>query len=145
MRESEIIGSLRINCEGVGGDSSGGDSRNFGGKGVEYNEQCGGKVWRFEAVGRNGGTGVDSSEQEFGLVGVSGNGFGGDVEMEERSRVDAEDRRDGGLKGKCCGGLQGSYCGGGESHIDMFLKSIIDKRCMNKSWTERLYPVVTLQ
>ena len=83
-------------------------------------------MWRFEAVGRNGGTEVDSSEAEFGLVGVAGNGFGGDVEMEERSRVDAEDRRDGGLKGRFCGGLQGSYCGGGESHIDMFLNSIID-------------------
>ena len=76
---------------------------------------------------------MDSSEEEFGLVGVAGNGFGGDVELEERSRVGTEDRRDGVLKGSVCGGLQGSYCGGGESHIDIFLKSIIDKRCMNKS------------
>ena len=88
---------------------------------------------------------MDSSEEEFGLVGVAGSGFGGDVEMEERSRVDAEDRRDSGLEGEFCGGLQGSYCRGGGSHIDMSLRSIIDKRCMNKSLTERLCPVVTLQ
>ena len=68
------------NCAGVGGESSGGASREFCGKGVEYIEHRGGKVWRFEAVGRNGGTGVDSSEEEFGLVGAAGNGFGGDVE-----------------------------------------------------------------
>ena len=52
------------------------------GKGAESNEQCGGKVQRFEAVGRNGGTGADSSEEEFGLVGVAGNGFGGVVKSE---------------------------------------------------------------
>ena len=69
---------------------------------------------------------MDSSEEEFGLVGVAGNGFGGDVELEERSRVGTEDRRDGGLTSRLCGGLQGSYCGGGESHIDMFLRSIND-------------------
>ena len=52
-------------CAGVGGESSGGASRKFGGKEVEYTEQRGGKVWRFEAVGVNRGTGVDSSEKEF--------------------------------------------------------------------------------
>ena len=78
-------------------------------------------------------------------MGVAGNGFGGDVELEERSRVGTEDRRDGVLKCICCGGLQGSYCGGGEAHIDMFLRSIIDKRCMYKSLTVRSHPAFTLQ
>ena len=55
-------------CAGVGGESSGGASGKFGGKGVESNEQHGGKVWRFEAVRRNGGTGLDSSDEELGLV-----------------------------------------------------------------------------
>ena len=59
----------------------GGDS---GGKGEEPNEQHGGKVWRFEAVGRNGGTGVGSSEEEFGLEDVAGNGVGGVVTLEDR-------------------------------------------------------------
>ena len=97
---------------GVGGDSSGGASGEICGRGVESNEEHGGKVWRFEAVGRNGGTGLDSSEEELGLVEIDGNGFGGVVKMEERIHVRTEDRRDGGLKGICCGGLQGSFCRG---------------------------------
>ena len=53
---------------GVGGqgESPGGASGGRGGKGGEYNEQHGGKVWRFEAVEGNGGIGVDSSEEKLG-------------------------------------------------------------------------------
>ena len=94
---------------GVGGNSLGKAKSTCGGKGVESNEEHGGKVWRFEAVGRNGGTGLDSSEEELGLVEIDGNGFGGVVKMEERIHVRTEDRRDGGLKGICCGGLQGIF------------------------------------
>ena len=38
----------------------------------------------FEAVGRNGGIGVDSSEGKLGLEDFAGNGVGGVVELEER-------------------------------------------------------------
>jgi hypothetical protein len=55
----------------------------MGGKGVESNEEHGGKVWSFEAVGRNGGPGVDSSAEELGMKDIAGNGFGGVVESEE--------------------------------------------------------------
>ena len=41
-------------------------------------------MWRFEAVGRNGGIGVDSSEETLGLEDIAGNGVGGVVELEER-------------------------------------------------------------
>ena len=53
---------------GVGGqgESPGGASGGRGGKGEESNDQHGGKVWRFEAVGRNGGIGMDSSEEKLG-------------------------------------------------------------------------------
>ena len=48
-------------------------------------------MWRFEAAGRNGGIGVDSSEENLGLVDIAENGFGGVVESEERSRVGTEE------------------------------------------------------
>ena len=137
------VGGL-VRGVGVGGFRHaipGGDS---GGKGAESKEQHGGKVWRFAGVGRNGGPGVDSSEEEFGLVGVSGNGFGGVVKSEERIRVWTEERTDCGLQGSFCGGLQGSFCGGGESHIDMFLTSLIDKRRMSSSLIVRSHPALTL-
>ena len=67
---------------------------NFGGKGVESNEEHGGKVWRFEAVGKNGGTGVDSSAEELGTKDIVGDGFGGVVRSEERIQDGTVDRRD---------------------------------------------------
>ena len=110
----------------------GGDS---GGKGAESDEQRGGKV-----------TGVDSSEEEFGLVGVAGNGFGGDVESEERSRVGTEECC--GLQGSCCGGLKGRFCGGlnidGKSHMQLFLDTIVDVRRMYESKHILLNPHVFL-
>ena len=42
-------------------------------------------MWRFEAVGRNGGIGVDSSEGNLGLEDIAGNGVGGVVELDEKS------------------------------------------------------------
>jgi len=97
---------------GVGGKSSGGARRICGGKGVESHEENGGKVWRFEAGSRNGGTGVDSSAEELGTKDIAGEGFGGVVRLEERTRVGTEEER---------GGLQGSCFGGRELHIDMFV------------------------
>ena len=139
--EADLVGRVGVGGlvrgVGVGGFRDaipGGDS---GGKGAESNQQRGGKVLRFEAVGRNGGIGVDSSEEEFGLVGVAGNGFGGVVKSEERIPVGTEERRDCGLQGSCCGGLKGSFCGGSsidvKSHMQFFLDTIVDLRQMYES------------
>ena len=57
------VGGL-VRGVGFGGFRDAVPGRDSGGKRVESNEQSGGKVWRFEAVGRNGGIGVDSSEEE---------------------------------------------------------------------------------
>ena len=121
---------------GVGGHSSGGAEGTGGGKGVESHEENGGKVWRFEAGSRNGGTGVDSSAEELGTKDIAGEGFGGVVRLKERTRVGTEDE---------CGGLQGSFCGGRELHVDMFLTLLVDKRRMSRSLTLISHPVLTLQ
>ena len=123
------VGTGVGNLVGVGGESSGGARSICGGKGVELNEEHGGKVWRFEAEGRNGGIGADSSAETVGMKDIAGNGVGGVVVTEERIQ-----ERDGGLKGRFCGG---------RSHIETFLKLIIDKRCMSKSLISD--PVLTLQ
>ena len=65
-------------------------------KRVESKRQHGGKVWRFEGAGRNGGIGVDSSENNLGLEDIAVNGLGGVVELEERimsGDCGTEDRR----------------------------------------------------
>ena len=97
-------------------------------------------VWRFGAVRENGGTGLDSSEEELGLEDVAGDGVGGVVRSKQRARVGTED-----CSRVALGGLQGSICGGGESHIDNFLTSMIDKRRMNILLTVRSHPLFTLQ
>ena len=91
--EADSVGRVGVGClvrrVGFGGFRDaipGGDS---GGKGVESKRQHGGKVWRFETVGRNGGIGVDSSEERLGLEDIAGNGVGGVVELEERIKSGA--------------------------------------------------------
>ena len=42
-------------------------------------------MWRVEAGGRNGGTGVGSSAEESGTKDIAGDGFGRVVDSEERS------------------------------------------------------------
>ena len=120
---------------GVGGDSSGGASGTFGGTGVESKRQHSGKVWRLEAAGRNGGIGVDSSEDKLATKEIDGDGFGGVGKSDERSRVGTEEF--GGLQGSCCGGLKGSFCCGlsmeNKSHMQMCLDTIIDVRRMHES------------
>ena len=64
---------------GVGGfryKNPGGASGGRGGKGEESNDQHGGKVWRFGAVGRNGGIGVDSSDEVLGVEDIDRSGIG---------------------------------------------------------------------
>jgi hypothetical protein len=117
------VGGLVGNLVGVGGIPGKIPGGVIGGKGVELNKEHGGKVRRIEAGGRNGGIGADSSAETVGMKDVAGNGFGGVVVTEERIQ-----ERDGGLKGRCCGG---------RSHIETFLKLIVDKRCMSKSLRER--------
>ena len=101
-----------------------------GGKGVESKRQHGEKVWRFEAVGRNGGLGVDLSEEKLGLEDIAGNGVSGVVELEERIMsgdcgtedcrvVVVEDCRTG-------GGLNHD----GKSHMQLCLDTIVDVRRM---------------
>ena len=41
-------------------------------------------MWRFEAVGRNRGRGVASSEEKLGLEDTDGNGIGGIDGVEDR-------------------------------------------------------------
>ena len=66
---------------------------------------------------------------------IDGNGFGGVVESEERSRFGTEECC--GLRGSCCGGLKGSLCGGlridVKSHMQLFLDTMIDVRRMYES------------
>ena len=61
---------------------------------------------------------------------IDGDGFGGVVESEERSRDGTEESC--GLRGSCCGGLKGSCCGGlsmeNKSQMQIFLDTIIDVR-----------------
>ena len=115
----------------IGGDSSGGARRTDGGKGEELYEANGGKVWRFEAGSRNGGTGADSSAEELGTKDIAGEGFGGVVRWKERTRVGTEDECG------CRGGLKGSFCGGlnidRKSHLQIFHDTIIDVRRMYSS------------
>ena len=96
------------------------------------NEEHGGKVWRFEAEGRNGGIGADSSAETVGMKDIAGNGVGGVVRLEERMCSCR-----GGLKGSSCGGLKGSFCGGlnidKTSHLQIFHDTIIDVRRMFRS------------
>ena len=83
LRGCDGVGGLQVDfvrgSEGVGGqgESPGGASGGRGGKGEESNDQHGGKVWRFEAVRRNGGIGVDSSEEKLGLEVIDRSGIGG--------------------------------------------------------------------
>ena len=78
---------------------------------------------------------MDSSEDNLGMKEIDGDGFGGVVESEERSRVGTEESC--GLRGSCCGGLKGSFCGGlsmvNKSHMQMFLGTIFDVRRMYES------------
>ena len=134
--EADSVGTVGVgSLVGVGGFSGKIPGGDFGGKGVESKRQHGGKVWRFEAVGRNGGLGVDSSEEKLGLEDIVGNEVGGDVELEERSRVGTEECC--GLQGSCCGGLKGSFCGGlsmeNKPHLQIFLDTILDVRRMYDS------------
>ena len=68
--------------------------RDSGGNGVESKRQHGGKVWIFEAAGRNVRIGVDSSEDNLGMKDIAGDGSGGVVESEER--IMSGNLRDGG-------------------------------------------------
>ena len=59
----------------------------IGGKGEEYDDQHGGKAWRFgEGGARNGGIGVDSSEDKLGKEGIDRSRYGG-IDKVEGSRI----------------------------------------------------------
>ena len=66
----------------------------FGGIGVELKRQDGGKGWRIEEVDRNGGTGVDSSEEKVGKVENDGSEVDriiGGIDKSEVDRILLED------------------------------------------------------
>ena len=75
-------------------------------------------MWRFEAVERNGGIGVDSSEEKLGKEDI------------DRSRSSGIDRLEDRMLLEDCGGVVGTRdcravgvedCRTGGSHIDFFL------------------------
>ena len=97
-----------------------------GGKGEESKRQHGGMEWRIEAEGRNEGLGADSSVDKLGMGGIAGDGVGGDVEVKERSKV--------GNCGSSKAFVTGRDLGApGELHMNMFLKSLDDKRCIHSA------------
>ena len=81
-------------CEGVGGKGPGGANGGFGGIQAELKRQDGGRGWRIKEVDRNGGPGVDSSEQKVGNVDIDGSEVDriiGGIDGSEVDRILLED------------------------------------------------------
>ena len=98
----------------------------------------GGKGWRIEEVDGNGGTGVDSSEEEVGRVDIDGlqvDGINGGIDGLEDDRILLED----------CGVVVEEDCGIGGLYIDICLTSVVNRRRMNSSLTVQQDPVLTMQ
>ena len=119
VRGVGVGGFVRGVCVGGFRDKRpGGASGGRGGKGEEYHEQHVGKVWKFEEGGdRNGGIGVDSSEEKLGKEDIDRSRSGG-IDGSEDSRILLED----------CGGIVGTEdcrvvvvedCRTGVSHMDL--------------------------
>ena len=128
-------------CEGSGGrqrKGPGGANGGFCGLGVELKREDIGKGRRIAEVHKNGGTGVDSSEEKVGKVHVDGSKVDrtiGGIDGLEVDRVMLED----------CGVVFQEDCRIGGLHIDICLTSIVDRRRMNSSSIVQQDPVLTMQ
>ena len=125
-------------CEGVGGKGLGGANEGFGGIDVESKRQDGGKGWRIEEVDRNGGTGVDSSDERVGKVDIDGSRVGrinGGIDGLEDDKILLKD----------CGVVDEEDIWIGRLHIDNYSTSIVDRCRMNRSLIVQQDPVLTMQ
>ena len=85
---------------------------------------------------------MDSSAEELGMKDIAGHGFGGVVESEERiisGNCGMKDHRVVAVEDCRTGGS--TFCD--ESHVQLFLSTIVDKRRMSRSLTTN--PTLTLQ
>ena len=120
-------------CEGSGNEGPGGAVGGFGGIGAESNFQDGGKEWIIEEEGDGkGGLGSDSSAESLGTEEIdrSGNGgIEGGIDKEEDCRNTSRDCRVDLVLEDCVGvGGVKSIDMIRESHMNIFLRSVLDKR-----------------